>query len=349
MRVTRAAERGQKTLTLKEKLMKFKLSALFMGLCVLSGAVSAAELNAYSIMPEKYASKVFAQFTQDTGIKVNFLRFSSGEALARLTAEKGNPQVDVMLGGPADTYAAGVREGVFEAYRPKDSDAIPAEFRDPENHWTGIGIIPLCFLTNTKFLKKNNMQPPEKWADLLDPRYKNNLQMADARTSGTATERIYSLVKVMGEDEAFKFQKKMNANVQMYTKSGAGGAMPIATGQCASGIFYIVDALEIQQQGYPVVISYPKDGVSFGIEATGVIKGAKHSEEAKKFVDWATSKKFAEFIVKNKINYVPTRNDVKTDNPILDLSKINIVNVDVQWKGDHRKAFTERWINEVIK
>lgn len=61
----------------------------------------------------------------------------------------------------------------------------------------------------------------------------------------------------------------------MYTKSGAGGAMPIATGQCASGIFYIVDALDIAQQGYPVTITYPEDGVSFGIEATGVIKGGK--------------------------------------------------------------------------
>ena len=300
-------------------------------------------------MPEKYASQIFAQFTKDTGIKVNFLRFSTGEALARLTAEKGNPQVDVLLGGPADMYAAGVTEGILEAYRPANSDAISSAYRDPNNYWTGIGLIPLCFLTNTKFLEKNKMQAPTKWADLLDPRYKNNLQMADARTSGTATERIYSLVKVMGEDEAFKFQKAMNANVQMYTKSGAGGAMPIATGQCASGIFYIVDALDIQQQGYPVTITYPEDGVSFGIEATGVVKGGKNNAEAKKFVDWATSKKFAEFIVANKINYVPTRNDVKTSNPILDLTKIKTISVDVTWKGEKRKEFTQRWINEVIK
>ena len=327
--------------------MKFTLVALSAAL--LAGSVSAAELNAYSIMPEKYASKIFAEFTKDTGIKVNFLRFSSGEALARLTAEKGNPQVDVMLGGPADTYAAGIKDGIFEAYRPKDSDAIAANLRDPGTHWTGLGVIPLCFLTNTKFLEKNKMQAPEKWADLLDPRYKNGLQMADARTSGTATERIYSLVKIMGEDEAFKFQKAMNANIQMYTKSGAGGAMPIATGQCASGIFYIVDALDIQQQGYPVKITYPKDGVSFGIEATGVIAGGKNNAEAKKFVDWAASKKFAQFIVDNKINYVPTRNDVKTSNPILDLTKINTVTVDVAWKGENRKRFTQRWINEVIK
>ena len=329
--------------------MSKKLSALLAGLVVLTASANAAELNAYTIMPEKYASQIFAQFTKDTGIKVNFLRFSTGEALARLTAEKGNPQVDVLLGGPADMYAAGVTEGILEAYRPANSDAISSAYRDPNNYWTGIGLIPLCFLTNTKFLEKNKMQAPTKWADLLDPRYKNNLQMADARKSGTATERIYSRVKVMGEDEAFKFQKAMNANVQMYTKSGAGGAMPIATGQCASGIFYIVDALDIQQQGYPVTITYPEDGVSFGIEATGVVKGGKNNAEAKKFVDWATSKKFAEFIVANKINYVPTRNDVKTSNPILDLTKIKTISVDVTWKGEKRKEFTQRWINEVIK
>ena len=329
--------------------MSKRLSAVLAGLVVLTASANAAELNAYSIMPEKYASQIFAEFTKDTGIKVNFLRFSTGEALARLNAEKTNPQVDVMLGGPADTYAAGVKEGIFEAYHPADSDAIAPQYRDPENYWTGIGLIPLCFLSNTKFLEKNKMQAPTKWADLLDPRYKNNLQMADARTSGTATERIYSLVKVMGEDEAFKFQKAMNANVQMYTKSGAGGAMPIATGQCAAGIFYIVDALDIQQQGYPVTITYPEDGVSFGIEATGIIKGAKHSEEAKKFIDWVTSKRFAEFIVANKINYVPTRNDVKTSNPIHDLTKIKTISVDVTWKGEKRKEFTQRWINEVIK
>jgi iron(III) transport system substrate-binding protein len=323
------------------------IAAVTLGL--FAGTVSAEQLNAYSIMPEKYASKVFAEFTKDTGIKVNFLRFSAGEALARLTAEKGNPQVDVMLGGPADTYAASAKDQIFAVYRPQGSDAIPAALRDPDNRWTGVGIIPLCFLTNTKFLEKNKMQAPTSWDDLLDPRYKNNLQMADARTSGTATERIYSLVKVKGEDEAFAYQKKLNGNIQMYTKSGAGGAMPIATGQCASGIFYIVDALDIKQQGYPVEITYPKDGVSYGIEAVGVVNGAKNLEAAKKFVDWATSKKFADFIVANKINYVPTRTDVKTDNPLLDLGKINMKDADVAWKGAKRKEYTNRWINEVIK
>jgi len=322
-------------------------SVVLVGL--LASGAFASDLNAYTIMPEKYASQVFEAFTAETGIKVNFMRFSSGEALARVVAEKNNPQVDMILGGPADTYEAGIKEGVFEQYKPAEADMIPERFRSPENYWTGVGIIPLVFLTNGKFLKEKGFEAPASWNALLDPAYKNGLQMADARTSGTATERIYALVKIMGEDEAFAYQKKLHENIQMYTKSGAGGAMPIATGQAASGIFYIVDALEIQQQGHDVVLSYPVEGVSFGIEATGILKGAKNLENAKKFMDWASSKTFAQLLVDRKINYIPTRTDVETTNPALDVSKVKLVEVDVAWKGANRKAFVDRWINEVIK
>ena len=48
--------------------MSKKLSALLAGLVVLTASANAAELNAYTIMPEKYASQIFAQFTKDTGI-----------------------------------------------------------------------------------------------------------------------------------------------------------------------------------------------------------------------------------------------------------------------------------------
>ncbi|TDY53174.1 iron(III) transport system substrate-binding protein [Aminivibrio pyruvatiphilus] len=325
------------------------IASLLLVAVMAAGAWASGELNAYTIMPEKYASQVFEAFSAETGIKVNFMRFSSGEALARVVAEKNNPQVDMILGGPADTYEAGIKEGVFEAYKPAGAEGIPEKFRSKENYWTGIGIIPLVFLTNSKFLADKGLEAPSSWNDLLDPAYKNGLQMADARTSGTATERIYSLVKIMGEDEAFAYQKKMHQNIQMYTKSGAGGAMPVATGQAASGIFYIVDALDIQQQGHPVVISYPKEGVSYGIEATGVLKGARNLENAKKFMDWASSKTFAQLLVDKKINYIPTRGDVEVTNPALDLSKVNLVEVDVTWKGENRKAFVDRWINEVIK
>src|SRR4051812_17822129 len=148
--------------------------------------VAAAEtLNAYSIWPENWARPMVEEFTAASGIKVNFLRFSSGEALARIVAEKNNPKVDVLFGGPVETFAAGIKEGVFEPYKPPSAAALPNRFKSAEGYWTAIADDPLVFMTNTQFLKEHNLQPPASWADLLDPAYRNMLQMADARTSGT--------------------------------------------------------------------------------------------------------------------------------------------------------------------
>src|SRR5262245_15615032 len=80
------------------------------------GPVQAQTLNAYSIWPENWAQPMFEEFEKATGIKVNFVRFSSGEALARVIAEKNNPRVDVLFGGPVETHAAGIKEGIFEHY-----------------------------------------------------------------------------------------------------------------------------------------------------------------------------------------------------------------------------------------
>ena len=198
-------------------------------------------INIYTIWPEKYSSAVFAAFTKETGIKVNFLRFSSGEALARVVAEKGNPQVDVLFGGPADTFAAGVDKGVFEPYEPKGASKIPAKFKDPKNFWVGVAVNPISFMFNNKVLKEKNLPAPTSWDELLNPAFKNGLQTADARTSGTAISRILSLTYIMGEDKAYEYQKKLHQNIQMYTKSGAGGALPVANGQAAGGIFFLVD------------------------------------------------------------------------------------------------------------
>ena len=306
-------------------------------------------VNVYSIMPEAYASIIFDEFTKDTGIKVNFTRMSAGDALARLTAEKDNPQVDALWGGPSDTYDAGVAKGLFQVYVPKEADKIPANYRSPEGYWTGVGLIPLCFVTNTNFLKEHNLPVPTSWYDLLDPAYEGQLQMADARTSGTATERIYALCYALGsEDAAYDYQKKLNNNVQLYTKSGGGGLMPIGTGQSAGGIFYLVDALKTQQEGYPIEISFPKEGVTYSPEGSGIVAGAKNINAAKALMDWASTKRLGDIMMANKINYVPVRADVEVSNPALKLSTMPLIESDSAWKGANRERLVQRWIDEVI-
>jgi iron(III) transport system substrate-binding protein len=314
-------------------------------------AVAQETLNVYSIWPENWARPMLQEFEAASGIKVNFLRFSSGEALARIMAEKNNPRVDVLFGGPVETFAAGVKENVFEPYKPPSAAALPARFKHADGQWTAIADDPLVFMTNAKFLVENKLQPPASWDDLLDPAYKGMLQMADARTSGTAVTRIFSVLEVNGrdEDKAFAYLKKLRASVQLFTKSGGGGTLPVGLGQAGGGIFFIVDALDTKAKGYDVVISFPKEGIGTAAEGIALLKGAKNAAAGKKLIDWATSPAMQSLYAKHKINFVPAHPEVKTEPSLAAVLKdAKIFAVDDAYAGANRKRIVERWVAEIL-
>ena len=327
------------------------LSMLLIATAAPLSAQAAETLNAYSIWPENWARPMFEEFEKATGIKVNFVRFSSGEALTRIIAEKGNPQVDVLFGGPVETFAAGINDGVFEAYKPPSFDKLPPRFKHADGMWTAIADDPLVFMTNNKFLKENNLKAPTSWNDLLAAPYKNMLQMADARTSGTAVTRIFSVLEVNGRDEnkAFDYMKKLRPNVQLYTKSGGGGTLPVGLGQAGGGIFFIVDALDTQAKGYDVTISFPKEGIGTAAEGIALIKGAKNPALGKKLIDWATSPAMQNQFAKYKINFVPAHPDVAVEPSLAAVLKgANIFAIDAAYAGANRKKIVDRWVAEVL-
>ncbi|MFO1283872.1 MAG: ABC transporter substrate-binding protein [Burkholderiales bacterium] len=320
-------------------------------LALSTGAASAQTLNAYSIWPENWARPMFEEFEKATGIKVNFVRFSSGEALARVIAEKNNPRVDVLFGGPVETFAAGIAEGVFESYKPPAYARLPERFRHADGQWVAIADDPLVFMTNNKFLQENKLAPPASWQDLLNPAYKNMLQMADARTSGTAVTRIFSILEVHGRDEnkAFAYMKALRPNVQLYTKSGGGGTLPVGLGQAGGGIFFIVDALDTKAKGYDVTVSFPKEGIGTAAEAIALLKGAKNPDAAKKLIDWASSPAMQNLFARHKINFVPAHPDVQLEPGLGAVLKgAKIFPIDATYAGANRKRVVDRWIAEVL-
>jgi iron(III) transport system substrate-binding protein len=313
--------------------------------------LTAQTINAYSIWPENWARPMLEEFQKATGIKVNFVRFSAGEALSRIIAEKNNPQIDVLFGGPVETFAAGVEEGVFEPYKPAMFDRLPERFKHPNAQWVAIADDPLVFMSNNKFLAEHKLNPPASWADLLNPAYKNMLQMADARTSGTAVTRIFSILEVNGRDEtkAFAYMRNLRPNVQLYTKSGGGGTLPVGLGQAGAGIFFIVDALDTKAKGYDVSISFPREGIGSSAEAIALIKGAKNPQAAKKLIDWATSPAMQNLFAKYKINFVPAHPDVAVEPGLAQVLKgSKVFPIDANYAGANRKRIVERWVNEVL-
>ncbi|MBU8913992.1 MAG: ABC transporter substrate-binding protein [Spirochaetales bacterium] len=295
---------------------------------------------------------MFEEFEKATGIHVNFMRFSSGEALARVIAEKDNPQVDVLFGGPVETFGAGAREGVFEAYKPPAYDQLEDRFKDADGYWTAIADDPLCFMSNREWLEASNIEAPTSWDDILGPEYEDMIQFADARTSGTAVTRIFSILEVNDRDEdaAFDYMRRLKPNVQLYTKSGGGGTIPVGLGQAGMGIFFIVDALKTQQAGYDVVISFPEEGIATAAEGIAILKGAEHPGLARQLIDWATTDQMQKFYEEYAINFIPTDPGVEIQQTLADaLAGANIFPIDAEYSGANRQRIVEKWISDVLQ
>ncbi|MBN1580885.1 MAG: extracellular solute-binding protein, partial [Anaerolineae bacterium] len=99
----------------------------WVGICVLATLLviaaagcqkqtASTELNVLCTPQEEWCQGMKQEFEAKYGITVNYVRMSSGESLARIRAEKDNPQFDIWWGGPIDSFVAAKQEGLLEAY-----------------------------------------------------------------------------------------------------------------------------------------------------------------------------------------------------------------------------------------
>ena len=72
---------------------------LFFLMVIALTTVAAESVSVYTTFEEPLAQELFDAFEAETGIKVEWVRLSTGEAVARLEAEANNPQVSAWVGG----------------------------------------------------------------------------------------------------------------------------------------------------------------------------------------------------------------------------------------------------------
>jgi len=179
-----------------------------------SNVILAAErLAVYTTLDEPLARAVLAAFEEDTGIGVDWVRLSGGECVARLIAEKENPQISIWYGGVGLDHIVAKEKGLTIPYESPNAVNIPDNFKDADHYWTGIYAGPLCFVSNTNQLEELGLEAPTSWADLIKPEYEGYLQVANPGTSGTSYNVLATMVQIMGEDKAFEYLKALDKNI----------------------------------------------------------------------------------------------------------------------------------------
>lgn len=74
-------------------------------------------LTVYTALPDTEVPTYYSEFQKETGIKIQSVRLSAGELLARVTAEKNNPQASVWFGSSLDNFVPAGKAGFLEAYQ----------------------------------------------------------------------------------------------------------------------------------------------------------------------------------------------------------------------------------------
>ena len=262
------------------------------GLAAVAAASAHAQtpVTVYCSILEEQCRLGVTNFEKVTGIKVTMVRKSTGETYAQIKAEAGNPRADVWWGGPGDPHMQAAEEGLLEEYRsPRLAElhdwarqlAEQSKYRT-----TGIYLGALGIGYNTEVLRRKRIAEPKCWADLLDAKFKDEIQVSDPSSSGTAYVMLASLVQLMGEDRAFDYMRKLHLNVNQYTKSGAAPVKALGLGETGVAIAFMHDMVTQIVQGAPVKTIAPCEGTGYETGAVSLVKGAKSAEGARRFIDW---------------------------------------------------------------
>lgn len=314
-------------------------------------AAAQGTLNMLCAPQADWCEAIAAGFQRDTGIRVNMARKSAGEILAQIRAESQNPRTDVWFGASAETHiSAG---DLLQPYTsPNMTQLQPWAQRAHQasgGRCVGVSSGAIGIAYNTEVMARRNLPIPRSWEDLAGPAYRGEVQLPNPNSSGTAYTIIAGLVQLWDEDRAFEYLKRLNANVNAYTRSGAAPMQAVARGETALAASFNMETASMANAGFPIEMVYPSEGTSYEVACLSIIRGARNLSQARRFVDWYLTPAAMDIGVAANQFHVPAHPGAAPHPRIPDLSQIRLVDYDFAKYGDPemRRHILARWDREI--
>ncbi|AXV18099.1 iron ABC transporter substrate-binding protein (plasmid) [Neorhizobium sp. SOG26] len=328
------------------------ISALALAAFFTANSANAEQLNVVCSNEQAWCDLMAQNFKIDTGIDAAMVRKSTGEVLAQLRAEKGNPKVDVWWGGTGDPHIIAANEDLTVATGVDVSGLLGWARNMTEmtgGRAVGVHVGLLGFAYNKEFLAEKKIAPPACWRDLAKPEYKGEIQVANPNSSGTAYTELATLVQLFGEDEAYKLLAEIGANVNQYTKSGSAPTKAAARGETAIGIGFMHDMVKLKKEGFPIEIVAPCEGTGYELGAVSVVKGTPNLEAAKKWVEYVISAEGQSPGLEVGVYNIPSHPDAKTDPEAPSMASIKLIDYNFATYGasETRERLLARWEKDV--
>jgi len=319
-----------------------------------SASAQSKSVVAICATDQSWCDLAASSFSKKTGIRVLQTRKATGEALAQLRAESANPKTDIWWGGTGDPFLQAAELGLLDAYRPTYMNDLHAwsvrQYAMSQNMVGGFYTSAIGFGYNEDILKKKKLPIPACWKDLVDQRYRGEIEISHPASSGTAYTILAGLVQLMGEDAAFDYMKQLHKNVTQYTRSGTAQSRSVARGEVAIGVSFLFGfELERITNKFPVKTVAPCEGTSYEIGGIALVKGSKNREAALQYYDFLMSAEGQALGGKSNSLQYPANKTFKPDPRIPSMDGVKLIRYDFEkyGKGAERKRLVERWSREV--
>jgi iron(III) transport system substrate-binding protein len=298
-----------------------------------------------------WCEAVKREFGKATGIQTEFVRLSSGAALARVRAEKASPTFDVWFGGSGDSHWVAQADGLLEFFQPKAWAELRRELvRAVDGHYIPLYTGLHGFGVNEQILREKNLPVPETWKDLGDAKYKGLVAMPNPNTSGTGYVMMTTIVQIYGDEPGFELLKAIHKNVAQYTRSGGDPSLLAGRGEVAVGVSFANDVVERARKGFPIRFVAPRDGTGYEIGALSLVKGAPNRVSALRFIDWALDPENQKLGPQNGEVSVQSHSRAAVDRDVPRFEDAKVIAYDFGKYGTPavRDALIKRWTEQVF-
>ena len=274
-------------------------AAAGISLFAVSSAQAAGELNLYSSRHYDTDERLYSQFEEKTGIKINRIEDKADALIERMKAEGKNSPADILMTVDAGRLWRADQAGLFQPVESAVLESrIPEWLRHPDGHWYGFSQ-----RVRILFYDKDKVDPMEiqTYESLADPKMKGKVC---TRSSGNIymLSLMASLIEHLGQDKAKAWAEGLWNN---RARDPAGGDTDqlrgIASGECAvavSNTYYFARALRKDVRGLDdaamakigwVFPNQTGTGAHVNISGAGVAKHAPNRENAIKFLEYLAS------------------------------------------------------------
>ncbi len=316
-------------------------------------AAAQGQVNIVCSVPIPWCEAAAAAFTKETGIAVGLQQKSAGEAMAQVAAERANPKIDLWYTGTGDPHLQAAEMGLTEEYKspmmPQLYDWAIRQAEQSKYKTVGVYTGALGIGYNPEVLAKKNLPPPKCWADLANPIYRDEVQMANPNASGTAYSTIATFIQIFGEDKAFELMKAMHRNTNSYPRSGVGSIRAAARGETGIAVTFLHDGVTEIANGFPIKLVVPCEGTGYEVGSMSIVKNAKNMESAKKFYDWALTPAAQKLGAETRNYQTPSNKATPIPPAAPKLGELKLINYDFAKYGSaaERKRILEKWDREV--